>query len=112
MKYLREAGSKYFVAVVVVVVVLLLVDVFEAIFYVLHPLKTSENLYFLDPLRRFTCNGLSKEELNRQARDLQLPFLFVKHMNTRGAPLQLSLVRPLAHLAISKIIHVCANVCA
>ena len=54
VKYLREAGSKYFVAVVVAVVVLLLVDVFEAIFYVLYPLKTSENLYFLDPLRRLT----------------------------------------------------------
>ena len=53
VKYLREAGSKYFVAVAVVVV-LLLVDVFEATFYVLHPLKTSENLYFLDPLRRLT----------------------------------------------------------
>ena len=44
MKYLREAGSKYFVVVVVVVVVLLLVDVFEASFLFLYPLKASENL--------------------------------------------------------------------
>ena len=45
VKYLREAGSKYFVVVVVVVVVvLLLVDVFEASFLFLYPLKASENL--------------------------------------------------------------------
>ena len=47
VKYLREAGSKYFVVVVVavvVVVVLFLVDVFEASFLFLYPLKASENL--------------------------------------------------------------------
>ena len=43
VKYLREAGSKYF-AVVVVVVVLLLVDAFETSFPFLYPLKASENL--------------------------------------------------------------------
>ena len=41
VKYLREAGSKYFV---VVIVVLLLVDIFKAIFLFLYPLKASENL--------------------------------------------------------------------
>ena len=41
VKYLRGAGSKYFV--VVVVVVLLLVDVFEASFLFLYPMKASEN---------------------------------------------------------------------
>ena len=40
---------------------------------------------------------------------LQLPFLFVKHTNTRRAPRQLSLVISLGHLTISKIIHVCTN---
>ena len=44
VKYLREAGSKYFVVVVVLVVVLLLVDVFQASFLFLYPLKASENL--------------------------------------------------------------------
>ena len=45
VKYLREAGSKYFaVVVVVVVVVLLLVDAFETSFPFLYPLKASENL--------------------------------------------------------------------
>ena len=46
VKYLREAGSKYFVVVVVVVVVvvLFLVGVFEASFLFLYPLKASENL--------------------------------------------------------------------
>ena len=45
VKYLREAGSKYFaVVVVVVVVVLLLVDAFETSFLFLYPLKASENL--------------------------------------------------------------------
>ena len=43
VKYLRKAGSKYFV-VVVVVVVLLLVDLFEASFPFPYPLKASENL--------------------------------------------------------------------
>ena len=41
VKYLREAGSKYFV--VVVVVVLLLIDVFETSFLFLYPMKASEN---------------------------------------------------------------------
>ena len=41
VKYLREAGSKYFV---VVIVVLFLVDIFKAIFLFLYPLKASENL--------------------------------------------------------------------
>ena len=44
VKYLREAGSKYFAVVVVVVVVLLLVDAFETSFPFLYPLKASENL--------------------------------------------------------------------
>ena len=38
VKYLREAGSKY------LLLLLLLVDVFEASFPFLYPLKTSENL--------------------------------------------------------------------
>ena len=38
VKYLREVGSKY------LLLLLLLVDVFEASFSFLYPLKTSENL--------------------------------------------------------------------
>ena len=80
----REAGGKYFNVVVVVIV-----DVFEANFPFLYSLKISGNLQFLNLLRgyrkrRLTRHGLSKEELNRQARALQLPFLFEKHINTRG----------------------------
>ena len=82
VKYLREAGSKYFVFVVVAVV-LLLVDVFEDSFPFLYPLKASENLKFLDLCReyrkrRLTWNGLSKEELNRQARDLATTLFICK----------------------------------
>ena len=43
VKYLRKAGSKYFV-VVVVVVVLFLVVLFEASFPFPYPLKASEKL--------------------------------------------------------------------
>ena len=82
MKYLREAGSEYFVAVVV----LLLVDVFEVNFPFLYPLKSSENLYFFDLLRRLTWNGWSKEELNRQARDLTPTFFICKtHQHWRSS---------------------------